>query len=486
MRILVFILFIQSSFSWAQVYVSPGAQMTTKSGSVVMVQDMDVENHGRIDHAGEIEVHGNIINDAFWKCDTLVKNITTLTLDWTNNKYFNSGIGTVNFYGANQLIQGSQSSFFYNLNLQGTTGIIKTQLSHAGAKNIVNLTGVECATNGYTFTLFNSNLAVKRTNGYFSTFLDGKIRAIYPVSGTSNTEIPLGFGTASAAYKPFYLIKSPQDSFDITLYGHSASADNKDVLAVDDSVCAVNPFYYYRFITYNSPSQYAFTRDKSEQIYTKIGHWNGSTWSKISLSDRTNALSFDNLSNPTQLPIITDYITHVSETPFVTAGQKYVLQKNETVQLQANGYFPKNSAIWWSPDGDLSCSNCLNPTFTMGSPGILTISVDNGSGCLDTGSVEISTLGYSGLYVPNAFSPNGDNKNEGFGPVLTEYDKLENLKIYNRWGEKLWDDNKNWDGRYLGETVMEGVYVYKVLVSRNWGTQRTEKFYLEGTLTLLR
>lgn len=480
------ILVIITTPIFSQVFVGNGGQFSTMPGSVVMVQNMDFINTGDVDHAGELEVHGNIENENEWKCDFVANSITRLTLDWTNNKHFESGVGLVEFFGGNQTIQGTNKSYFYDLNLIGVSGIVKLQKAHAGAKHVLNLNSTELATNGYGFTLGDANLAVQRNTGYISTFLNGYVRAIYPTVSLKNTEIPLGYGIGSSKYKPFYLIQSAKDSFDVTLFGNSASIDGKDVLSVEDSVCKVNPIYYYRHITYGSSSFYGFTRSNSENIYTKIGWWNGSYWEKIGISGRGTELSFNNLSHQYQLNGNTKYITHVSETPYVETSSGFELEKLESRQIFSTGYFPEGTKISWSPSKDLSCAGCLNPTFTMGDPGILKITADNGGGCIAWDTLEIWMGPTFGIYIPSAFTPNGNNLNEGFGPAIGPKDHIVKLQIYNRWGEKLHDNNTFWDGQYQGEPVMEGVYVYKVMVERNLGAGNIKKYYLEGTLTLLR
>ena len=97
------------------------------------------------------------------------------------------------------------------------------------------------------------------------------------------------------------------------------------------------------------------------------------------------------------------------------------------------------------------------------------------------------------VWVPNAFSPNKDGKNEVFipkailifnqtGNVIKDY----KLEIYNRWGEQVFeslDVNTGWDGTYKGEVCMEGHYVYKV---RALALDGVTAFNLEGVFVLLR
>jgi gliding motility-associated-like protein len=68
------------------------------------------------------------------------------------------------------------------------------------------------------------------------------------------------------------------------------------------------------------------------------------------------------------------------------------------------------------------------------------------------------------MYIPNAFTPNGDGMNDSFGVAGAALGDFS-LKIYNRWGEKVFDSNNpdiRWDGLVNKEEAPSGVYVYKV------------------------
>jgi gliding motility-associated-like protein len=69
------------------------------------------------------------------------------------------------------------------------------------------------------------------------------------------------------------------------------------------------------------------------------------------------------------------------------------------------------------------------------------------------------------MYIPSAFTPNGDGINDFFG-VKAEGIKQFKLEIFNRWGELVFesdDINTLWDGTYQGEKITStDVYVYQV------------------------
>ena len=71
------------------------------------------------------------------------------------------------------------------------------------------------------------------------------------------------------------------------------------------------------------------------------------------------------------------------------------------------------------------------------------------------------------FYVPNSFTPNGDQFNNGFYPVITSgVDEASyELLIYDRWGELVFETNTTtdgWDGTYKGNSSQDGTYTWKI------------------------
>ena len=85
------------------------------------------------------------------------------------------------------------------------------------------------------------------------------------------------------------------------------------------------------------------------------------------------------------------------------------------------------------------------------------------------------------IFIPNAFTPNNDNLNDEFMPVSAGY-TVESMRIYNSWGELIYDHNLPWDGTYKGANVPEGVYVYIVIYQEQTGQRRI----IKGTVQVLR
>lgn len=107
-----------------------------------------------------------------------------------------------------------------------------------------------------------------------------------------------------------------------------------------------------------------------------------------------------------------------------------------------------------------------NFSYIYNEPGTyhVTLHVSNNEGCQDSTAVTIEVKPTSALYLPNAFTPNADGRNEIFKAVshgITEFEAY----IFDRWGNLVykWNDVEGgWDGTYKGEDVQQDVFVWQV------------------------
>jgi gliding motility-associated-like protein len=130
------------------------------------------------------------------------------------------------------------------------------------------------------------------------------------------------------------------------------------------------------------------------------------------------------------------------------------------------------SYVWSFGDGT-ALSQDVNPshTYIVGdsdSYEIMLIAI-NEFGCVDTAYQVIRFEEDLIYYVPNTFTPDGDQYNQEFKPVFTSgFDPFDyNLKIYNRWGELIFESNDaevGWNGSYgnIADRVQDGTYVWKI------------------------
>jgi len=88
----------------------------------------------------------------------------------------------------------------------------------------------------------------------------------------------------------------------------------------------------------------------------------------------------------------------------------------------------------------------------------------------------------SSIYIPNAFTPNGMGLNDTFYYVGKGWE-LQSMKIYNRWGQKIFDAPVAWNGEYMQNEAPEGMYIYVMEFKHN---QTNEARFINGVLHLLR
>lgn len=138
----------------------------------------------------------------------------------------------------------------------------------------------------------------------------------------------------------------------------------------------------------------------------------------------------------------------------------------------------------WTPTTDLSCADCALPTSTTRDTIGYLVTYTDDAGCIATDLINIYFDNDFSLYAPNAFTPNGDNKNNVYQVFGRGIESLV-LKIYNRWGEKVFestDQKIGWDGTFKGSSQPVGVYIFEVQATYFNGKTKREK----GSLTLIR
>jgi gliding motility-associated-like protein len=91
----------------------------------------------------------------------------------------------------------------------------------------------------------------------------------------------------------------------------------------------------------------------------------------------------------------------------------------------------------------------------------------NNNGCVDYAEVLITYDNSLIMYVPNTFTPNGDENNQVFKPVLPSNVSDFKMKIYNRWGQLIFESfefDLGWDGTFNGIPVQDGTYTWDIFV----------------------
>ncbi|WP_460558075.1 PKD domain-containing protein [Ferruginibacter profundus] len=117
----------------------------------------------------------------------------------------------------------------------------------------------------------------------------------------------------------------------------------------------------------------------------------------------------------------------------------------------------------WSPAQWLSNPGIANPVALPQSDIRYIVKVSNDAGCFDYDSITVHLFKLdAGIYVPNAFTPNGDGNNDYFHPILIGMRSLDLFKVFNRWGQLVYSSTgaPGWDGSLGGKKQETSTYVW--------------------------
>jgi gliding motility-associated-like protein len=155
--------------------------------------------------------------------------------------------------------------------------------------------------------------------------------------------------------------------------------------------------------------------------------------------------------------------------------------------------FPPNVDIvnWTPPNGLVFGSDELSPTAYAPGTTTYVVEVTNSAGCVAIDSVVVLVNIVRPIYIPNVFSPNGDNINDLFYiQGSSASDGVEVFRIFDRWGALIYeahgfplnDPLYGWDGTFKGQPVNPGVFTYQA----NIHFLDNETLTYAGTITVLR
>jgi gliding motility-associated-like protein len=167
------------------------------------------------------------------------------------------------------------------------------------------------------------------------------------------------------------------------------------------------------------------------------------------------------------------------------AGSDTAVIVGQPLQFSASG----GVGYTWSPATSLNNPNIKNPigTYTGEFDNITyRVLVSDEAGCIDSAFVNVRVFKTDPrIFVPTAFTPNGDGKNDVVRPIAVGITKIEYFRVYNRWGQLVFSTTTNghgWDGRIKGKEQGTNTFVWMVK-----GIDFTGKvFFSKGTVTLIR
>jgi gliding motility-associated-like protein len=484
------------------VLYNDGATITVDAGAVIYV-DGDIRNKlsGLIHNAGDIYLTGDWENDEPSGC--LDPNTGTVILD-----------------GTTQVIKGTQPTTFNNLTCQnGSTKTLNINTIVGGTSGVLSLNSSAFVLNSKTLIVTNPlPSAITRATGSIISETDhttgyGTIEwRIGNSSAGNNYTYP--FGTISGTYIPFDFniitagVQSTTGSISVATYP-TLTTNNPNNRPLPTGVTNLSdpsngseaaPLCADRFwIT--TPNNYttapvanlSFSYTDAEwdnsggstntitEDSLKAWRWSGSQWlnppagTDIPTSNKVTVPSVNTFSIWTLKgapPCAVSASVTATPTATITLG--------DSVQLTASG-----GVIYSWSTGATTSSIFVSPTVTTVYCAAVT---DTMVGCTDTACVYIKVeLPCGDLFLPNAFSPNGDGKNDKFR-LRSNCIATLSFQIYDRWGNLVYStDNPldaGWDGSTpKGKPANDGVYAYHIVYTTSKNNTPVE---LKGTVTLLR
>ncbi len=164
-------------------------------------------------------------------------------------------------------------------------------------------------------------------------------------------------------------------------------------------------------------------------------------------------------------PTTSSFNITVAPTPIVDAGEDFTVCKGKPIILNGAG---ADVYVW-----NYALQNGVPYLPNLGETEFIVMGTTT-EGCFGFDSIKVTvvddceTPDESVFWVPNSFTPDGDQYNQTFKPVFySGYDPYHyELYIYNRWGELIWESHDvsvGWDGTYKdGMKCPDGVYTWKI------------------------
>jgi len=177
---------------------------------------------------------------------------------------------------------------------------------------------------------------------------------------------------------------------------------------------------------------------------------------------------------------IVDYHPVLLGGPFDSVRKADTIFVGQSVTLHANG----NGNIIWNAHASLSCTDCTDPVASPAATTYYTATNYLPNGCQVSDQFTVVVLNDAMVFVPTGFTPNGDGKNDFYGPIGKVPDGYR-MQIFNRNGEMVFRSTNMyqlWNGTFKGAVQPSGVFIYLIDYKDIQNKPRQQK----GTFVLIR
>lgn len=211
---------------------------------------------------------------------------------------------------------------------------------------------------------------------------------------------------------------------------------------------------------------------------------NNAIFSSNALADGDTVRCIMTGSLTCSLPVASDSVVmSVQPTPTLVMPPDTVIARGQSVELipEVGGAV---TGYQWQPPAGLSGASVADPVAMPATTTTYALAVTSGDGCTAAGKVTIKV--YTPLSMPNAFTPNGDGRNDVFRLPPSVSIQLMRFAVFDRWGQRVFmttDPSEGWNGVVDGKTAPAGAYVWMVEYADPFsGKQLVQK----GTVMLVR
>jgi gliding motility-associated-like protein len=219
------------------------------------------------------------------------------------------------------------------------------------------------------------------------------------------------------------------------------------------------------------------------------GGINNSWTPTTGLSDPNSANPFATPNFTTKYYVVSDagacsskdsVLVVVNPTPTLIGPAQEQICEGDSVQLTISGA----STYIWSPASGLNDPLVSSPIAFPTETTSYLVSGTNDNGCTATALVKVVVFSKTGFFIPNAFTPNNDGKNDCFRIPNAEGGISYELAVFNRYGERVFfsrDPSECWNGRFKGSELPIGTYAYYLNL-----TTSCEVIRKKGVVNLIR
>ena len=310
------------------------------------------------------------------------------------------------------------------------------------------------------------------TNGTITTTISGGTPGYVPAWSNGSSQQSLG-NLAAGTYTVTFT-----DANSCNITGSYVINEPLQIIAggatVDPS-CKTNPADGIITLAVNGgngPYTYLWSTNSSASNLHELAPGNYS----VTVTDATGCTVTDAFT----LAYIYDF--SIQATPGVTIKLGGSTLLGYTVSGNAGTYVTA-----WTPSEGLNCSDCVSPTASPTLTTLYDVEITNTLGCKASDTLTVVVNPDYTVYVPNAFTPNGDGLDDYF-QIYGNLEAIEyiDVQVFDRWGEKVFEGNNpefKWDGTYKGTLQNSSVYVWQMKIT--WLNGHRDEMR-SGSITLLR